>query len=98
MLDKRSDVCKEKEEEPLELTLHKVYDFALTSPPDEIRFILESARLNKAAAEISFERNYGHELGKMLRGKYEHEIMGKMFSHAFFLIPRERVMHGWRER
>lgn len=77
LLDKRSDVCKEREEEPLELTLHKVYDFALTSPTDEICFILESARLNKAAAEISFERNYGHGLGKMLRGKYEHEIMGQ---------------------
>ncbi len=45
-------------------------------------FILETARLNKAAAERSFEGNYGHGLGKMLRGTYEHKVMGdSVFSH-----------------
>ena len=72
----------EKEEECLELTLRKVYDFALNTPLDEISFILETARLNKAAAECSFEGNYGHGLGKMLRGTYEHKVMGdSVFSH-----------------
>lgn len=72
----------EKEEECLELTLRKVYDFALNTPLDEISFILETARLNKAAAERSFEGNYGHGLGKMLRGTYAHKVMGdSVFSH-----------------
>ncbi len=72
----------EKEEECLELTLRKVYDFALNTPLDEISFILETARLNKAAAERSFEGDYGHGLGKMLRGTYEHKVMGdSVFSH-----------------
>ena len=72
----------EEEEEALELTLRKVYDFALTAPLDEIRFILETARLNKKAAEQSFQGDYGHALGKMLRGTYEHKIMGdSVFSH-----------------
>ena len=72
----------EKEEECLKLTLRKVYDFALNTPLDEISFILETARLNKAAAERSFEGNYGHGLGKMLRGTYEHKVMGdSVFSH-----------------
>ena len=72
----------EKEEECLELTLRKVYDFALNTPLDEISFILETARLNKAVAERSFEGNYGHGLGKMLRGTYEHKVMGdSVFSH-----------------
>ena len=72
----------EKEEECLELNLRKVYDFALNTPLDEISFILETARLNKAAAERSFEGNYGHGLGKMLRGTYEHKVMGdSVFSH-----------------
>ncbi|WP_044271676.1 L-cysteine desulfidase family protein [Bacteroides timonensis] len=72
----------EKEEECLELTLRKVYDFALNTPLDEISFILETARLNKAAAERSFEGDYGHGLGKILRGTYEHKVMGdSVFSH-----------------
>lgn len=66
----------------LVLSLRKVYDFATTAPLDEIRFILETARLNKAAAESSFKGNYGHSLGKTMRGKYEKEIMGDcVFSH-----------------
>ena len=79
---KRHTASCEKEEECLELNLRKVYDFALNTPLDEISFILETARLNKAAAERSFEGNYGHGLGKMLRGTYEHKVMGdSVFSH-----------------
>lgn len=49
------------------LTLKKVYDFATTAPLDEIEFILESQRLNKAAAETSFKGRYGHQLGRTLK-------------------------------
>ena len=82
LFQKQHTASCEKEVEFLELTLRKVYDFALNTPLDEISFILETARLNKAAAERSFEGNYGHGLGKMLRGTYEHKVMGdSVFSH-----------------
>ena len=82
LFQKQHTASCEKEEECLELTLRKVYDFALNTPLDEISFILDTARLNKAAAERSFEGNYGHGLGKMLRGTYEHKVMGdSVFSH-----------------
>lgn len=82
LFQKQHTASCEKEEECLELTLRKVYEFALNTPLDEISFILETARLNKAAAERSFEGNYGHGLGKMLRGTYEHKVMGdSVFSH-----------------
>ncbi|EJW97544.1 inner membrane protein [gut metagenome] len=71
-----------KTDDALDLNLRKVYDFAMTAPLDEIRFILDTARLNKAAAERSFEGDFGHGLGKMLRGNYEHKVMGdSVFSH-----------------
>ena len=80
LLDKQQTA--NEEEEDASLNLRKVYDFALTSPLDEIRFILDTARLNKAAAEQAFKGNYGHSLGKMLRGTYEHKVMGdSVFSH-----------------
>ncbi len=64
------------------LSLRKVYDFATTVPLDDISFILESARLNKAAAERSFEGDFGHGLGKTMRGNLEVGIMGdSVFSH-----------------
>ena len=82
LLDKQSVSATEEEETAPELNLHKVYEFATTAPLDEIRFILETARINKAAAEQSFQGDYGHGLGKMLRGNYEHRIMGdSVFSH-----------------
>lgn len=81
-LNKQNTSCREPEEQTVDLTLRKVYDFAMNAPLDEIRFILETARLNKAAAERSFDGNYGHGLGRMLRGTYEHKILGdSVFSH-----------------
>ena len=81
-LNRQTAASEETEEQVPELSLRKVYDFAMTAPLDEIRFILDTARLNKAAAERSFEGDYGHGLGKMLRGNYEHKIMGdSVFSH-----------------
>ncbi len=82
LLDKQTVSAEEEENAVPDLTLRKVYDFAMTAPLDEIRFILDTARLNKAAAEQSFTGNYGHGLGKMLRGTYEHKVMGdSVFSH-----------------
>lgn len=82
LLDKQTTSCIEEEENVLDLTLRKVYDFAMTTSLDDIRFILDTARLNKTAAERSFEGEYGHGLGKILRGTYEHRIMGdSVFSH-----------------
>lgn len=82
LLNRQNKGCEEAEEPAVDLTLRKVYDFAMDAPLDEIRFILETARLNKAAAECSFQGNYGHGLGRMLRGTYEHKILGdSVFSH-----------------
>lgn len=66
-----------------ELNLRKVYDFATTTPLEELRFILEARNLNKAAAERSFQGNYGHQLGKILRSSQsEAELMGSnTFTH-----------------
>lgn len=82
LLDKRQKTVECKEKEDLELTLRKVYDFAVTAPLDEIHFILDAARLNKAAAEQSFKGNYGHALGKTLQGTFGNKIIGdSVFSH-----------------
>lgn len=66
----------------VELTMAKVYEFAMTAPLDEIAFIEETARLNNAAAEISLKGCYGHALGKALQGEVEKDMLGDtVFSH-----------------
>ena len=82
LLDRSASADAQAETDAPALTLRTVYDFAQTAPLDEISFILQTAQLNKAAAEASFRADYGHGLGKMLRGRYENEIMGdSVFSH-----------------
>lgn len=82
LLDAATGTSAETASEEVELTLHKVWDFATTSPLDELRFILETRRLNKAAAERSFEGEFGHCVGKTMRGQKELRVMGdSTFSH-----------------
>lgn len=59
-----------------ELTLKKVWDFAMTAPIDELRFILEAKRLNMNAAYESLKGNYGHAIGKLFRSESERNVMG----------------------
>ncbi len=74
--DTRHSCMAEESDEQIDLTLQKVYDFAMETPLDDLRFILESGRVNKQAAEQSFANHYGHALGQTLIGKYEKTIMG----------------------
>ncbi len=70
------------EDKAPELTLRKVYDFATTTPLEEIDFINEARRLNENAASLSLEGNYGHCLGKALSRPLGRGIMGdSIFSH-----------------
>ena len=51
----------------IELNLAMVYDFAMTAPVEEIRFILKAKELNMAAARLALAGNYGHSLGSTIR-------------------------------
>lgn len=75
-LDQRGASAGEEEQNGPALSLRRVYDFAMTTPLDELRFILETRRLNKAAAEQSFKGDYGHCLGKTLRHDRELKVLG----------------------
>lgn len=64
------------------LNLRMVYDFATTTPVDEIRFILKTREYNFRAAEESIKGNYGHCLGKTIGRPLAHGIFGNsIFSH-----------------
>lgn len=59
-----------------ELNLRTVWDFAMTTPVDELDFILETRRLNKLAAERAFMAEYGHRVGRTLHSERQRSIMG----------------------
>lgn len=65
-----------EEEEDLRLSFSMVYDFAMNMPLDEIRFIMETARLNEAAAKASMKGNYGHTVSKTVAGHFGRKYLG----------------------
>ncbi len=82
LLDHRSASASEEEGSDVALTLRTVYDFAMTAPVEEIRFILETRDYNFRAAEESKKGNYGHCLGKTIDRPLSHGIFGNsIFSH-----------------
>ena len=81
VLDRRTGASSREEEPCVPLTLRRVFDYALTAPIDELAFIDEARRLNMAAAELALGGEYGHSLGRTLRGRRELRVMGdSLFS------------------
>ncbi|MDE5810644.1 MAG: L-serine ammonia-lyase, iron-sulfur-dependent, subunit alpha [Muribaculaceae bacterium] len=69
-------------EDELKLSFRMVYDFAMTTPVEELEFILESRKLNKNIAQQSFQGKYGHSVGRTLMSQREKNLMGdSIFSH-----------------
>lgn len=65
------------------LTMAQVWELAMESPLDELKFILESRRINKLAAERSFTGRYGHEVGRTLHCERQRAMMGdSIFSRV----------------
>lgn len=67
------------------LNMKLVYDFSITTPIDKLEFILESGRLNKAAAELSFQHDFGHSLGRMIASSKNiigDNLMSKTLSYT----------------
>lgn len=75
--------CEEKD---VPLSFSTVYEFATEMPIDEIRFILETAELNRKAAQASLEGNYGHTVSKTVSGAYGRKYMGdSAYTHMLVL-------------
>ena len=72
--------------EVLKLSFCSVYEFAMEMPLDEIRFILETAELNKKAAEASQKGNYGHTVSKTVSGAFGKKYMGdSAYTHMLVM-------------
>ena len=64
------------------LSLRLVYDFAMETPIDELRFILKTRDLNMGAAREALKHNYGHNLGKTIERPLAKGIFGNsIYSH-----------------
>ncbi len=82
LLDKLKDKNISNEETGISLNMKMVWDFAITSPIEELKFILKTKEYNLKAAEESIKGNYGHCLGKTMDRPLSRGIFGNsIFSH-----------------
>lgn len=82
LVDKRNPEAAVSETTLLCLNLQTVWDFAMTTPIEEIDFILEAKRYNLRAAAEAVKGNYGHCLGKIMDRPLSRGIFGNsIFSH-----------------
>ena len=82
LLDERHHKAGEAENNDIRLNMRLVYDFAMTTPEDDLRFILKTRDYNFRIAEESKKHNYGHCLGKTIDRPLSHGIFGNsIFSH-----------------
>ena len=88
LLDERKSLehTDEGEDDELKLSFDLVYDFAIHTPLDEIRFILDTARLNKKAAEESVKGQFGHAVSKTISGPIGKKYLGdSSYTHMLKL-------------
>nr|MBE6190823.1 serine dehydratase subunit alpha family protein [Rikenellaceae bacterium] len=76
VLDAQRGSIAAEEEQEVPLSLARVWEFAMESPLEELRFILETKRLNKAAAETAFRADYGHAVGRTMLAAGAGAVMG----------------------
>ncbi len=60
----------------VKLDFRTVWDFATTTPIEELRFILEARNLNKTVAEESLKGEWGHCLGRTISSAAQRNIFG----------------------
>ena len=82
LLDKRRGGQGSHDDDDIQLRMQMVYDFATTTPVEELRFILSARDYNMKAAADAIKGNYGHSLGKTMDRPLSRGIFGNsIFSH-----------------
>lgn len=85
LLDKKNSSIINTENTEVELNMSKIYDFSMNCPVNKVDFILDSARINKAASEESLKYKYGHAIGNTLKGDINSMIMGNSILNRILI-------------
>ncbi len=80
LLNNSTSSAELSDEPHVELSLRKVYDFAMETPLEQLSFIMESKRLNLEAANIALSGRYGHNVGRLMNGTTEQLFGDNTFS------------------
>ncbi len=92
LIEKDGEVLHSKDFEEVDtddvavaLNLRKVYDYAHETPIEELKFIYTAAKMNKEVSEEAKNDKYGHNVSKILAGKWGVSAFGSN-PHSKMLI------------
>ena len=63
-------------EKSVNLSFNKVCDFALESPVEDLKFILDASVMNRAASNESMKGEYGHSVAQTVTNGSQQKVMG----------------------
>lgn len=75
LLEKKGESTRESSSDII-LSFRRIYDYAMSSPEEELHFILDAAKMNKEAAQTANHGQYGHNVSKNLQGEKGIRIFG----------------------
>ena len=81
-----------------QLTLRQVWDFAMNTPVEDLRFILKTKELNDALSKESLNNHFGHEVGCTIRDsvkKIPNVWRLHLHAHPFTHCSCLRCSYGW---
>ncbi len=83
LLDKKVEAAAARDLGDAGLTMRKVYDFAMETPLESLRFILESKRMNLSAAQTALAGQFGHNVGRVMKSPlFGDTTFSKMLSYT----------------
>lgn len=85
LMQQESGISVSDDEEDIELDMAMVHRFAVEAPLEEIVFILEAGRINKAAADTALSGDFGHSLGATIRRHGRHLFGDTPLEHIICL-------------
>ena len=85
LVDQKKQASSADTGNQVKLNLKMVYDFATTTPVNELSFILKAMELNSKAAMVGLKNNSGHSLGKTILHQPKKKFFGKRSIYAKIL-------------
>lgn len=80
------DISSEKS---VNLSFNKVCDFALESPVEDLKFILDASVMNRAASNESMKGEYGHSVAQTVTNGSQQKVMGNTIFTRMLSVTAE---------
>lgn len=91
ILNKDIELEKEEKKDYPPLTVERIYQFAMEAPLEDIRFIMEGAKINEAVAQEGLHHAYGMQIGRKIQENIKKGILSPDISQIAMSLTTAAV-------